>query len=69
MQEIENFPHLREEDRPEVEWMKAPAPRAQTVTEEEGYAVNVGDGHYVKVDDPSKVDLIIEDGSIPGSEV
>lgn len=64
-QEIPDFPHLRDEDRPEVEWLQAPPLRSRVVKEQDGYAVNVGNGQIVKVATLAEVNLIIADGSIP----
>jgi hypothetical protein len=66
MQEDQDFPHLRDETRPEVEWLKAPAlpqPKSKNV---DGYVVMVGAvGHYVKVRTLEEIDGIIPDGSTP----
>lgn len=65
-QEIPDFPHLRDEiERPSVEWLISPTLRSRVVREEDGYAVNVGNGNYVKVRTLAEVEQIIGDGSIP----
>lgn len=65
-EEIQDFPRTRPADRPEVEWLKAPAVRLVDNRAVDGIAVTIGPtGHYVKVKKESEINVIIEDGSIP----
>ena len=64
--EITSGYDLRDEDeRPSVEWLISPELRSRVVREEDGFAVNVGNGKIVKVRTLAEVDQIIADGSIP----
>lgn len=60
--------HVRPVDRPQVEWLKAKEVKEAKVQEIDGYIVNWDNLSVTKIRDLADIDLIIQDGSLGGSD-